>query len=190
VRELAKWAQEAQDHTNVVDVRHKLMDILFVLNGPSCIQQSAQKAAPGADNRIDDQTLPTVAAIPLMDCSLTPNLPGYVTHIDNHLSALLQSPGVMSDQKTLAIKINQELNAVAGWLEEVQSDALQLVAMSDQQLTQQSALNMRSALSSQATQVLSGGTDPATGNPQIGVQSISLQIQGLAKLNVTTYRNS
>ncbi len=190
VRELAKWAQEAQDHTNVVDVRHKLMDILFVLNGPSCIQQSAQKAAPGADNRIDDQTLPTVAAIPLMDCSLTPNLPGYVTHIDNHLSALLQSPGVMSDQKTLAIKIHQELNAVAGWLEEVQSDALQLVAMSDQQLTQQSALNMRSALSSQATQVLSGGTDPATGNPQIGVQSISLQIQGLAKLNVTTYRNS
>ncbi len=189
VRELVKWAQESVDHTNVVDVRHKIVNILYVLDGPACLQQNLQKAALGADNRIDDQTLPTIAAIPLLDCSLTPNLPGYVTHIDNHLSALLQSPGVSSGQKKLAFQINQELNTVAAWLKDVQSDALQLVAMSDAQLAQQGALNMRSALSSEATSVLSGGTDPTTGAPVSGVQSISLQIQGLAKLDVTAYQN-
>lgn len=189
VREMVKWSQEAVDHGGAVDVRHKIVNILFILGGPSCIQQSLQKAAPGADNKIDDQTLPTIAAIPLMDCSLTPDLPGYVTHIDNHLNALLQSPGVSSNQKAQALQINPELNTIAAWLKEVQSDALQLVAMSDIQLTQKSGLDLRSALSALATEVLSGGPNPTTGAPDPGVQAISLQLQGLAKLDVTATQN-
>ena len=90
VGEMVKWAREAVDHNAAIDVRHKIVNILYILNGPACIAQSLQNASPGLSNVVDDNSLPTIAAIPLMDCSLTPNLPGYVTHIDNHLNAMLQ----------------------------------------------------------------------------------------------------
>jgi serine/threonine protein kinase len=189
VKELFKWTGEAVDHQGAVDVRHKLVDVLYVLNGPACIQQSLQKAAPGADNVVDDAGLPTFAAIPLLDCSLTPALSGYVTHIDNHLNALLHSPGVSSNQTKLALRISPELNTIAAWLQEVQTSAEQLVALNDVQLTQPNALSQRSALNDMATEVLSGGTDPTTGAPVPGVQAVSLQIQGLAKLDVGVYKS-
>jgi serine/threonine protein kinase len=188
VSELVKWARESVDHSGALDVRHKIVNILYVLNGPACIQQSLQKAAPGADNVIDDQTLPMIAAIPLLDCSLTPNLPGYVSHIDNHLNAMLQSPGVSSNQQGLALKINPELNTIAAWLKKVDTDAMQLVAMDDTQLVQPAAQGLRSAMSLLATNVQSGGIDSATGNQEVGVQTVVSQIQQLAKLNVTTYQ--
>ena len=188
VTELQKWARESVDHNGASDVRHKIVDILYVLNGPQCIQQSLQKAAPGVDNVVDDQTLPSIAAIPLMDCSLTPDLPGYVTHIDNHLNAMLQSPGVSSNQKALALQINPELNSIAAWLKTVENDALQLVAMNDTQLVQPAAQNLRSAMSAQATDVLSGGINDSTGAQQPGVQAVVSQIQGLAKMDVTVYQ--
>lgn len=191
VKEMAKWAQEAQDHNNAVDVRHKLVNILYILNGPACIQQTLQHASPvpNPENVVDDGTLPTIAAIPLLSCSLTANVPGYVMHIDNHLNALLNSPGVSSNQKTQAFQISKELNTTGAWLNEVQSDAMQLVAMNDTQLAQTNAKNMRSAMDTLVTEVLSGGTDAATGGQSQGVQAISLQIQGLAKMDVTTYQS-
>ena len=188
VSELVKWARELVDHTGATDVRHKLVDMLYVLNGPDCIQQSLRHAAPGSDNVVDDQTLPTIAAIPLMDCSLTPNLPGYVTHIDNHLNAMLQSPGVLSNQKTLALQINPELNTIGEWLNTVETDAQQLVAMNDAQLVQTPAQNLRSAMDLQATQVLSGGLNSSTDTQEPGAQTIATQIQGLAKMSVTVYQ--
>jgi len=188
VSELVKWARESVDHNSALDVRHKIVNILYILNGPACLQQSLQKAAPGADNVVDDQTLPKIAAIPLLDCSLTPNVPGYVSHIDNHLNAMLQSPGVSSSQQALALKINPELNTIAAWLKKVDTDALQLVAMDDTQLVQPAAQGLRSAMSLQATNVLSGGIDSATGNQEAGVQTIVSQIQQLAKLDVTAYQ--
>lgn len=188
VKELVKWTQEAVDHNGATDVRHKLVDILYILNGPACIQQSLHKAAPGTDNTVDDATLPTIAAIPLMDCPQTPDTPGYVTHIDNHLNAMLQSPGVSSDQKALALQINPELNTIAAWLNEVESDALKLIAMDDTQLVQPAGQNLRSAMNLQATQVLSGGTNTSNGSLQQGVQGVTAQIQQLAKLNVTMYQ--
>jgi eukaryotic-like serine/threonine-protein kinase len=188
VSELVKWARESVDHNDALDVRHKIVNILYILNGPACLQQSLQKAAPGADNVVDDQTLPQIAAIPLLDCSLTPNVPGYVSHIDNHLNAMLQSPGVSSSQQALALKINPELNTIAAWLKKVDTDALQLVAMDDTQLVQPAAHGLRSAMSLQVTNVQSGGIDSATGNQQAGVQTIVSQIQQLAKLDVTAYQ--
>lgn len=190
VKEMAKWAQEAQDHNNAVDVRHKLVDILYILDGPACIQQTLQHASPvpNPENVVDDGNLPKIAAIPLLSCSLTASVPGYVMHIDNHLNALLNSPGASSNQKTLALQINKELNTTGAWLNEVQTDATQLIAMDDTHLTQTNAKDLRSAMDTLVTEVLSGGTDVATGNQSQGVQAISLQIQGLAKMDVTTYQ--
>jgi hypothetical protein len=188
VEEIVKWAQETVDHQGAADVRHKLINILYALKGPVCIQQSLQKAAPGADNSVDDPSLPTFAAIPLLNCSLTPNVPDYVTHIDNHLNAVLHSPGASNNQKKLTLQIDAELNTIVTWLQEVQSDAEQLVELNDVQLTQSNALSLRSKVKTLATDVLSGGSDDSTGAPDPGVQTIVLHIQRLATLDVTVYK--
>lgn len=187
VKEMLKWAQEAMDHNNPVDIRHKVVNILYILAGRNCIQQSLQQASPGLDNTVDDHSLPTVAAIPLLDCSLTPDAPGYVAHIHNHLNAMLQSPGILSDQKSLANQIGPELNGVNAWLQQVQNDALKLVAMDNTQLLQTNAQNLRSEMDTLATNVLSGGINASTGSLEKGVQSIHDQIQQLARMNVTLY---
>ena len=98
------------------------------------------------------------------------------------------SPGVSSNQKTLALQINPELNAIAAWLNEVQSDAKQLVAMDDTQLVSPAGQSLRSALDTLVTQVSSGGTNATTDAPEPGVQAVGSQIQGLAKMSVTTYK--
>lgn len=188
VQEMVKWAQEAKDHQNPVDVRHKLVDILYILGGPACIAQSLHNAAPGLDNTVDDHTLPTIAAIPLMDCSLTPNVYGYVTHIHNHLNAMLQSPGILKSQTDMAVQIGSELNMTNEWLQGVESDAMKLIAMDNTQLTQAQGVSLRNELNGLATNVLSGGTDPNTNKLVKGVQDISGQIQQLATMNVGPYK--
>lgn len=189
IKELVKWTQEAVDHSAAADIRHKLVNILYILDGNSCIQQDVQQhGAPGLDNTPDDGTLPTIAAIPLLNCALTPNAPGYIVHIHNHLNALLQSPGVLSSQKVLATQIGAELNAINSWLQDVQNDARQLLALDDTQLMQANGENMRGVLNMQATSVLSGGVNPTNGALIPGAESISEQIQQLATMDVMTYQ--
>lgn len=189
VEEIQKWAREGVDHNAAVDVRHKVVDILYMLAGTTCIQQDLHRASLGATNTPDDGTLPKVAAIPLLDCSLTPAQPGYLAHIHNHLNAIVQSPGVLPDQANLAKQIGTELNTVNALLTQLHSDALQLVAMTDVQLTQQNGLGLRTELDALATHVLSGGTNANTGVQDPGVTQISDQIQQLAILDVKAYRS-
>ncbi len=187
VKELQKWATEAVDHGVAADVRHKIVDILYLVDGDSCVTQDLLHGAPGADNTPDDSNITTFAAIALMDCAQTPNAPGYLSHIHNHLNAMVQSPGVQHDQVVLASQIGTELNSVNAWLQQLQSDARQILAMDDAHLVQSDGQAKRSELEALATDVLSGGTDPATGSLDKGAASISDQIQQLATLDVMVF---
>ncbi|HLX58520.1 MAG TPA: hypothetical protein VKR83_16000, partial [Ktedonobacteraceae bacterium] len=190
IEEVQKWAREAVDHNAAVDIRHKLINILFMLDGPLCLQQDVQKAssaAPGSDNTPDDGSLNKIAAIPLLDCALTPAQPGYLMHIHNHLNAIVQSPGVLADQATLATQVSTQLNNINALLVQLHGDAQQLVAMNDTQLTQTSGLALRTEIDALATRILSGGNDPTTGAPESGVAQISDQIQHLATFDIKAY---
>ena len=110
VKEIQKWAGEIVDRNDPVGIRHKVVDILYMLDGMTCIAQDLLHAAPGGENTPDDGTLTKVATIPLLDCSLTPNATGYLAHIHNHLNALVLSPGVLQEQVTLADDISTEFN--------------------------------------------------------------------------------
>ncbi len=188
VEEMQKWAREAVDHSNPVDVRHKLVNILYILDGRTCIAQDIQQhGAAGVDNSPDDGSLASIAAIPLVSCALTPNVPSYLEHIHNHLNAMIQSPGVLSGQVALASQVGTELNTINAWLMEVQSDARQLIGMNDDQLMQSQGQSLRNQLDTLATNVLSGGTDAESGQLEKGVASISDQIQQLAVMNITSY---
>ncbi len=187
VEEIQKWAREAVDHNAAVDIRHKVVDILTMLAGMTCIQQDLSQAAPGASNMPDDGTLAKVAVIPLLNCALTPTQPGYLEHIHNHLNAIVQSPGVLPNQADLAKQVGTELNTVNALITQLHSDALKLVAMPDAQLTQQNGLGLRTELDALATHILSGGTNANTGAQDPGVTQIADQIQQLATLDVKAY---
>lgn len=188
VRDVQKWAIEGMDHTDPTDVRHKMANILYILDGRSCIAQDLAHAAPGFDNTPDDGALSTIAALPLLSCAQTPDVPGLLAHIHNHLNAMLQSQGVQSSQVALATQIATELNAVGSWLTTIQNDARQLLSMNNQQLAQSSSL--RDEIDMLATNTLSGGTDPTSGMLDKGVASISNQIQQLATMTITAYHKS
>jgi hypothetical protein len=59
--------------------------------------------------------------------------------------------------------------------------------MSDQQLSQPSALDVLSDLESQARDAFAGLTDPVTGNVQEGAAWIYDNVQRLATMNVHPY---
>ncbi len=185
--EIQKWAREAVDHNAAVDIRHKIVNILTMLAGTTCVQQDLHQAWPGGNNTPDDGTLAKIAAIPLLDCSLTPSQPGYLAHIHNHLNAIVQSQGVLPDQANLGRQIGSELNTINALMIQLHNDALKLVAMTDAQLTQQNGVGLRTELDALATHILSGGTNATTGAQDPGVTQISDQIQQLAILDVKAY---
>jgi hypothetical protein len=187
--EVQKWAREAADNSIASDVRHKLVNILFMLDGTVCVQQDVLKAssAPGTDNTPDDNTLHKIAAIPLLTCALTPAQPSYFLHIHNHLNALVQAPGVLSDQTKLATQINTELNYTNALLTQLHGDVQQLVAMNNTQLTQASGMSLRSAIDALATRILSGGNDPTTGQAEPGVSQLSDHMRQLATFEIKKF---
>jgi hypothetical protein len=188
IEEVAKWAREGIDHSGADDVRHKMVDILYMLDGRGCIAQDIQEhGAPNEDNTPDDANLSKEAAIPLLDCAWTPTVTSYVSHIHNHLNAMVQSPGILSDQVALANQIAPELNAINAWLLTMQNDARQLIGMKDAQVVQTQGVDLRNEIAALANNVLSGGTNDETGMQEPGVQEISNQIQQLATMDVMLY---
>ncbi len=189
VSEIVKWAAEGKTHSDPGGIRHKMINILYVLDGSGCIEQDVQKAlhtVPGTDNTPDDNSLSRIAAIPLLNCSATA-APGFLPHISSHLNAIAQRPDVLASQAKLAIQINTELNTVSVELTQLHADALQLVEMQDNQLTQAQGTALRSQIDALATSILSGGVDPMNGTTEVGGQAISTQMQQLATFDVTAY---
>lgn len=189
VSEIVKWADEGKTHTSPVDIRHKMINILYVLDGAGCIEQDVQKAshaAPGTNNTPDDNSLSRIAAIPLLNCPASA-APGFLPHISSHLNAIAQRPDVLASQAKLAIQINTELNTVSVELQQLHADALQLVEMQDNQLTQSQGMALRSKVDALATSILSGGVDPMNGTSEVGVQTLSTQMQQLATFDITAY---
>ncbi len=187
VQEIEKWAGEIVDGNDPVGIRYKVVDILYLLDGRNCIARDLLRAAPGRENTPDDGTVKQVAAIPLLDCSLTPNVTSYLRHIHNHLNAIVLSPGVLKEQVMLADAISTELNTINAWLSQVQQDASQLVALDDPHLVLAEGKRLGSDMDTLARMVLNGGIDPHTGTAEKGVASIADQIQQLATMDVTRY---
>jgi hypothetical protein len=161
VKKLQQWAGEIAEGNNPVDIRHKAVDILYMLDGTGCSAQDVLSAPPGGGNTPDDDTLTRVAAIPLLNCSLTPNIAGFLAHIHNHLGAMVQSPGVMREQVTQADEISTKLDVINAWLGQIHQDARQLVALDNPHLVQDEGIRLRGEIDSLATRCLMEVAIPA-----------------------------
>ena len=168
---------------NVTDLRHRLIETLDYLDGVHFVQQDVPAGTP------DEAGLPS-SQIGLLEFSPTQTPPAYLSHIALHLNGVLQSPGSTADQRTLASQIDHILSNVRDLLQQVRSDAKQLLQMSDSQLLQSSSLTLINDLSTRATAAFNGQSSASTGQTEKGVSQMYVAIQKLATFDVTAYKGS
>lgn len=127
---------------------------------------------------------PTIAHVALLQFDPAQEPPGYLKHIGSHLQNISQLPSSTPEQRTLAIRINQAINNVQGWLDAVHADAAKLIHMSSAELLQPAALTLLNDLFIQANNAFVGQIDPNTNNVKEGVVQIHYNIQALATFDV------
>jgi hypothetical protein len=177
-----QWAGEARDdwqtHNTPLLHRH-LVRILQYLDGLGQVWRDA----PGEPVLVRFNA----GQIPLLDMNGQPQVHGFLFLIDLHLSALIQSSGSTSDQRTEAIRVDTAVKNVTLWLQKVYADAKQLVKKTPAQLIQPSSLGLLDDMHTQALYAFAGRLDPATGVVQEGVIQIHYNIQHLATFNIQSY---
>ncbi|GAC1402033.1 MAG: hypothetical protein NVS4B12_13780 [Ktedonobacteraceae bacterium] len=127
---------------------------------------------------------PTIGGVALLELDSAQDPPGYLKHIGSHLQSISQLPGSTPEQRALAIRIDQAINNVQGWLDTVHADAAKLIHMSSAQLLQPAALTLLNDLFIQANNAFVGQIDPNTNNVKEGVVQIHYNIQALATFDV------
>jgi len=158
-------------------VRREIVRILEYLDG---IQYVRTDVPPGVGL---DPIIPRVSLLEFDPVNQQP--PGYLRHIGTHLREITIAPGVTPAQHALAIRINQDINNVQGWLEAVHADAKTLVQMNNAQLSQPGTFQTLDHLFTQANYAFVGQFDPNTGLVKEGVVQIHYNIQALATFDVT-----
>lgn len=168
---------------NVTDLRHRLIETLDYLDGAQFVRQDVPADTPNVAGLPSSQ-------IGLLEFSPTQTPPAYLSHIALHLNGVLQSPGSTTYQRTLANQIDRILSNVRDWLQQVRSDAKQLLNMNTSQLLQPSSLTLINDLSTHATSAFNGQTNASTGQTEKGVSQMYVAIQKLATFDVTAYKGS
>ena len=203
VQEISKWALSAKERWEIHDsafIRQQLVNILYYLDG-ECTQGDLQGVQPDTSITPENGTIAHIAHFALLNpCvqeeqeqanilkQVFQHVPhNYVDHMLFHMAGVIQSPGARPALRTLAIQINTAINNVKNWLGQVRQDALQLLHMSDSQLTQLTGLYILSDLEREARVALTGRTDPNTGDTQEGAAWVFDNIQRLTTLYVTAY---
>jgi hypothetical protein len=134
------------------------------------------------DHLLIDSNVAQVALLEFDPVNQQP--PGYLQHIGRHLQDLTETPGATAGQRTLANRINQDINNVQGWLDAVHADASKLIQMSSDELVQPEGLTTLNDLFTQANSAFVGHVDPNTNIAKEGVVQIYYSIQALATFDI------
>ena len=203
VQEIAKWALSAKERwetKNVASIRQQLVNMLYYLDG-ECTQADLQGVAPGTPTTPENGTIAHIAHFALLNSCIQEeqeqanllkqvfqHVPhNYIEHMLFHLAGVILSPGASPASRALAVQINTAVNNVRNWLGQVRQDAIQLLQMSNEQLTQLSAFAILGNLELEARAAFAGQTDPDTGDLREGAEWIFDNTQRLATSNVIVY---
>ena len=182
-----EWAGSARDsweRSETISIRNQVIRILDYLDGLAYVQQDVPPGTPILVN-------PKIAPVALLEFdALNQNPPGYLFHVSKHLRAITQSPGATANQHKLAETINNALNEVQGWLDQVRQDAKKLVNMPVNQLASPGALSILDDMETQARNAYIGQLDPTTNQLHDGVVQIHYDIQFLAAFDVAPFTST
>ena len=176
---ILEWSVSARDYWDshaLSLMRRHFIRILDYLDGQANVQVDVPVGTP------------LVVAAPVALIGTDTSLPSdYLDQISGHLGSIVQAPGVTLNMRRLVVRIRSEMGDVRTELEQVRSDAKQLLRMSDAQLLAQSSLLLLDDMMTQAFYAYDGQVDPASGQLQAGVLQISDEIERLATLDMSPY---
>jgi hypothetical protein len=188
-QQVYKWSIDAVSNwqsergANISLVRQDTLRILDYIDGIDYVQHDVPTSTP-YQVRVDAPT----STFGLLQFYPIQPLPGYLQHMSVHLMGVASSPGSNNLMQVQAAQILASVNIVNGWFKQIRKDAIQLVAMKDEQLQNQQISTLLNDIAKNANFALNGEFDQVTGNTQMGVERIYEAIQGLATMDITTFR--
>jgi eukaryotic-like serine/threonine-protein kinase len=119
---------------NIIHLRRQLIRALDYLDGSNAIKADVPPNTPFLAN-------PTFARIGLLQTSQqSDDPPGYLVHVESHLTGLVNAPGGTQGVRSQAILIIGALDSMQASLLRVHADIRALLALTDQQILQPAAL--------------------------------------------------
>ena len=114
------------------------------------------------------------------------NPPGYVDHIQYHISQVSKATDITPETRALTAQIITAVNNAKGWLLKAHSDAAQLFKLDNTQMMQPGAAALIDDLTTQITYAYIGQLDPTTNQIVPGVLQMHYEIQQLATFTLTS----
>ena len=182
-QKILEWTGSARDASDPSLIQRQVIRTLAYLDGK---QYFGLDVPPGTPCLCQ---LPNTSVAVLEFDVQNQNPPGYLSQIGTHLNALTQAPGVTQEKRMLAAQIDQDINNMQNWLEQVHKDAKLLI---NTPLGQYNSPNSRSILDDMEVNALYafiGRPDPSTGQVQGGMIQVHYNIQSLATYDISAYNS-
>jgi hypothetical protein len=171
------WGSQMSDGDADLIHRH-LIRILNYLDGQAYVWQDVPAGSPW----LAEPSLP--GKLGLLSYTQDQDPPGYLQHVDHHLTGLADSPDHTQEQEKVAIQVHDVITKTIKDLTQVRKDAAQLVQRSNEQLRQPDTLTLLNEMATLTTEVNSGWFDAATHQNQGGVMWVYARIQQLATISL------
>jgi hypothetical protein len=173
-----QWNQRMSDGNAALIHRH-LIRILDYLDGQTYAWQDVPAGSPWL---VD----PVAGKLGLLSYTQGQEPPGYLQHVDYHLTGLVNSPGHTDEQKQVAIQAHGVVKRMIDDLTEVREDARLLVNLSNDQLSQPYTLTLLNKMVTLTGEVNSGWYDSTTHENQGGAIWLNTRLQQLATISLQT----
>ncbi len=180
--QLVTWAKDAQSAGDAAQrdmLRQDLFRLLDYLDGLDYVQQDLSGDI-SALQLVDQRT----GSIGLLNIVSGQSTRGYLVHIDDHLRGIVASPGVITQQMTLAEHILQNTDTINSWLQQARRDILQLLKNFDQPLPESQTQQLLTDVYTLVTFASEGKPTSPTGNRQGGAHQVDEQILQLASIQI------
>lgn len=182
VAKVEEWSSAAQGGwgaqmpNDAADLIHRhFLRILDYIDGSSYVWQDV----PAGSSWLVD---PVAGKLGLLSYTQGQEPPGFLQHVDIHLTGLAGSPGHTVAQQKVAIQVDGVISRMINDLTQVRKDAVQLVKLNDDQLRQPGTLTLLNEMASLTTEVKGGWFDPTTNENMGGVIWLNARIQQLAAI--------
>ena len=170
------WGAQMPNDAAALLHRHFLR-ILDYIDGSSYVWQDVPAGSPWLVDSV-------AGKLGLLSYTQSQEPPGFLQHVDIHLTGLAGSPGHTVEQQKVAIQVDGVISRMINDLEQVRKDAVQLVKLNDDQLRQPGTLTLLNEMASLTTEVKGGWFDPTTNENIGGVIWLSARIQQLATISL------
>ena len=187
VAKVQEWSSAAQGgwgpqmSAEDADLIHRhMLRILDYLDGQTYVGQDV----PAGSLWLADPVLP--GKFGLLSYTQDQDPPGYLQHVNLHLTGLAESPGHTDEQKQVTIQVDGVTTRMVNDLTQVRKDAVQLVQRSHEQLRQPDTLTLLNEMAHLTQEVNSGWFDPTTHTNVGGAIWLNARTHQLATISLQT----